>query len=371
MILLTAYNLDVQRYMQGVKLNSKQKDIILNSIKQSVIESGKSFYELFPNKQYLVLEKITYLLSGCGLWKIGADKLAEDLGVSKTTVYNAVKAIKQTGKILVGRLADDGAGKYIFVLKDHENFKEILKEVFFIDELPVEEEQVEKSNKTDAFEGLSEGLSEGQFVGLQNHESLEGVSLESENSHSNNINSFKSFNSKQEKNIIKDSIESELIEATKKQKESEHLNTYYTNEFQFELYHAIKKHTYHEQIKNNASILGLRVGSNADKAAFLLAIKAIWKIDRFLRTGGTVDTTVPALFTKLYTDLIKEYSSKPSKSATASVGPIKAVPLWNWLEEDSNRTPVSEPATVSFEGKRLSIEQIKANITDQDEYEVW
>ncbi|RUU69350.1 HTH domain-containing protein, partial [Mesorhizobium sp. M7A.F.Ca.MR.362.00.0.0] len=76
--------------------------------------------------QKLVLDEIVYFLSGKGIWKIGADKLAERVGCSERTVYNAVRAIKQTGTILVCRLADNNAGKYIFVYKDHPNFDDIM-----------------------------------------------------------------------------------------------------------------------------------------------------------------------------------------------------------------------------------------------------
>ncbi|WP_048882992.1 HTH domain-containing protein [Bacillus sp. 445_BSPC] len=333
-MMLTAYNLDVQRYIQGIRHNTEQKYMILNSIEQSVIESGKSFYKLFPNKQYLVLEKITYLLSGCGIWKIGADKLAEDIGVSITTVYNAVKAIKKTGEIIVGRLADHNAGKYIFVLKSHPNFKEILNKVFFIDELP--EEKLNEEIKED--NNASEELTVGHFVGLEDDESFGRVSTDEEKPSSNN-NNF--LSSKQEKNSIKDSIENELINAAKEQKEDQQISLYYTNKFQFELYQTIKKHTYHEKLKDHASVLGLRIGSNADKKSLILAIQAIWKIEKHLRKGGIIKKSIPAMFSDLYADLLK-YPRTHNKSKTEET-PSSSVPFVNWLDKDLSQIPIEQP----------------------------
>ncbi|MCT1389841.1 helix-turn-helix domain-containing protein [Peribacillus frigoritolerans] len=339
-MMLTAYNLDVQRYIQGIRHNTEQKYMILNSIEQSVIKSGKSFNKLFPNKQYLVLEKITYLLSGCGIWKIGADKLAEDIGVSVTTVYNAVKAIKETGKIIVGRLADHNAGKYIFVLKSHPNFKEILNKVFFIDELPEEKlnEEIKENEEKIEDNNASEELTVGHFVGLEDEQSFGRVSTEEEKPSSNN-NNF--LSSKQEKNSIKDSIENELLNAAKEQKEDQHISLYYTNKFQFELYQTIKKHTYHEKLKDHASVLGLRIGSNADKKSLILAIQAIWKIEKHLRKGGIIKSSIPAMFSDLYSDLLK-YQRTHNKSKSEGT-PSSNVPFVNWLDKDLSQIPIEQP----------------------------
>lgn len=339
-MMLTAYNLDVQRYIQGVKLCKKKKYMILNSIEQTVIESGKSFYKLFPKKQYKVLEKITYFLSGCGIWKMGADKLAKEIGVSITTVYNAVKAIKKTGRIIVGRLADDNAGKYIFVLKSHPNFKEILNKVFFIDELPEEKlnEEIKENEEKTEDNNTSEELTVGHFVGLEDEQSFGRVSTEKEKPSSNN-NNF--LSSKQEKNSIKDSIENELLNAAKEQKEDQHISLYYTNKFQFELYQTIKKHTYHEKLKDHASVLGLRIGSNADKKSIILAIQAIGKIDKHLRKGGIIKRSIPALFSDLYSDLLK-YPRTHNKTKSEET-PSSSVPFVNWLDKDLSKIPIEQP----------------------------
>ncbi|MGE7625102.1 hypothetical protein ACQKMD_19360 [Viridibacillus sp. NPDC096237] len=80
-----------------------------------------------------MLDEIIYMTSGCGVWKMGSDTLARRAKVSQSTVFNAVRALKQTDLFVVGRLADDNAGKYIFVNKLHPNFEDIMKEVFFFE----------------------------------------------------------------------------------------------------------------------------------------------------------------------------------------------------------------------------------------------
>ena len=141
MLKLTAYNQDVQRYLQGGKSTRLRKATIIDIIQESVLATGKSFDKLFPNKskRKAVMDEIIFYLSGSGICKVAAETLAKNTEASVRTVYDAVKKLKETGEILVGGLAD-GKNKYIFVLKSHPNFKEILREVFFIDELPVEKQ---------------------------------------------------------------------------------------------------------------------------------------------------------------------------------------------------------------------------------------
>jgi hypothetical protein len=359
MLKLTAYNQDVQRYLQGGKSTRIRKATIIDIIQESVLATGKSFDRLFPNKskRKAVMDEIIFYLSGSGICKVAAETLAKNTETSVRTVYDAVKNLKETGEILVGGLAD-GKNKYIFVLKSHPNFKEILREVFFIEELPVEkqsEEPVEPHSEPEQQinpvdlqpeimqpEELVEDPSKNNHIAEhnvveiaehKNSETVEGVDFEGQKSSFNNINFF-SF--KQEKNNYKHLIENEIINACKKQNDLEYLNTYYTNEWQFELYNYIYNSNFHQYIRDNAIILGLRVGSNADKNSFLLSIKAIIKMDIFLKKGGTIETTVQALFTRLYTDLIKEYTAKPNKTIKSVTEPPKPVLVYNWLEKDGS-----------------------------------
>ena len=83
------------------------------------------------------------LLSGNGICKISAETLADKANCSVRTVTDTVRALKQTGEILVAGLAD-GKNKYVFVLKTHPNFTTILKEVFYINAYQIAERTAEQ-----------------------------------------------------------------------------------------------------------------------------------------------------------------------------------------------------------------------------------
>lgn len=78
------------------------------------------------------------------------------------------------------------------------------------------------------------------------------------------------------------------------------------------MYHTIKAGTYHPALKANASIIGLRVGSNCDQSLFRLAFNVLGKIDRFLKNNGTLTDSVQALFSRVYSDNTK-LSNAPKK----------------------------------------------------------
>ncbi|MES1052207.1 cytosolic protein [Bacillus thuringiensis] len=325
---MTAYNKDVQKYMQQNQLSTQKKNEIIDAIRNNVSDNNQSFESLFPtrSKRKDVMDHIIYLLSGNGICKISAETLASKADCSVRTVTDTVRALKQTGEILVAGLAD-GKNKYVFVLKTHPHFTTIMKEVFYIDADQIAE------------------LTAKQVAEQKNAETVEAVSLEDEKTSSNYNNFINSFHSlKQEKNndrvSLTKSIENELKEVQNDiQKEFERVHTYYVNEFQKMMYHTIKAGTYHPTLKTNASIIGLRVGSNCNKSLFLLAFNALGKVDKFLKNNGTLTDSVQALFTKVYNDNIK-LSKTPRKVNTSNSDASKTrtkVSFYNWLEEDSSK----------------------------------
>ncbi|MGG5739661.1 cytosolic protein [Bacillus cereus group sp. IBL03679] len=355
---MTAYNKDVQKYMQLNKLCSQKKNEIIDAIRNNVNDNNQSFESLFPthSKRKDVMDHIIYLLSGNGICKISAETLASKADCSVRTVTDTVRALKQTGEILVAGLAD-GKNKYVFVLKTHPNFTTIMKEVFYVDADQIAE------------------LNTKQVAEQKNAEAVEAVSLESEKTSSNYNNSINSFHSlKQEKNndrvSLTESIENELEEAQNDiQKEFERIHTYYVNEFQEMMYYTIKSSTYHHTLKTNASIIGLRVGSNCDKGLFCLALNAIGKIDRFLKSNGTLTDTVQALFTKVYNDNIK--ATKASKTAITSNSeaskPHTKVLFYNWLEEDKSKEPSTNTYTNATKYSFIPESELKISKEEADE----
>ncbi|MBG9582664.1 cytosolic protein [Bacillus thuringiensis] len=336
---LTAYNADVQKYMQQNRLSTQRKTEIMDAMRKRVDNTNQSFESLFPSrsKRKNVMDHIIYLLSGNGICKISAETLAGKANCSVRTVNAAVRVLKQTNEILVAGLAD-GKNKYVFVLKMHSNFTTIMKEVFFINTEQIAE------------------LNAGQVAEQKNDETVETVRIETEKMSSNYTNSINSFNSlKQEKNNDKvslvESIENELKEAqTDVKKEFERIHTYFVNEYQEMMYHTIKAGTYHPTLKANASIIGLRVGSNCDKSLFHLAFNALSKIDRFLKNNGILTDSVQALFTKVYSHNIK-LSRMPKKHHTGSSNVHNTKTpfiFYNWLEDNGTKESSTKTIDSSF-----------------------
>lgn len=298
--LLTAYNQDVQKYIERPS-TSKTKAII-NEIKENALSEGLSFNRFFPTntKKYRVLNYIVYLTSVGGIGTIACKTLAEKVGASIRTVKEAVSNLKKLGCFIVGGLAN-GANKYIFVYKNHNNFNEILANVFYINALPTAPQiaHLENTKTTD-----TQGLEEGKTDSIYNYPSL----------------------SKQEKDNIRDSIENDVKEATK---QSERIEEYVTNPYQKLLYENIitNKHI-HNKIKQDASVIALRAGSNCSEKTYGIALKSVAKVDKFLYFDGVAES-VPALFERIYTDRIKYcayYTTEPSKPKRDTSY------LHNWLE---------------------------------------
>ncbi|PGC85733.1 cytosolic protein [Bacillus toyonensis] len=332
---LTAYNTDVQKYMQKNRLSTQKKNETIDAMRKRIDDTNQSFESLFPSrsKRKNVMDYIIYMLSGNGICKIAAEKLADKADCSVRTVTATVRALKQTGELLVAGLAD-GKNKYVFVLKTHPNFTTIMKEVFYIDA----------------------ELNANQVAEQKNHETLETVRLETEKTSSNYNNSINSFSSlKQEKNndrvSLMESIENELEEAQNDiHKEFERVHTYFVNEYQEMMYHTIKAGTYHPILKANASIISLRVGSNCDESLFLLAFNALGKINRFLKNNGILTDSVQALFTKTYNDNIR--LSKLHKKVYTGYSDVHnkktSFIFYNWLEDSGPKESSTNTIDNSF-----------------------
>ncbi|EJR01689.1 hypothetical protein II5_04486 [Bacillus cereus MSX-A1] len=185
---LTAYNADIQKYMQQNRLSTKKKNEIINAIRNRINDTNQSFENLFPtrSKRKDVMDHIIYMLSGNGICKISAETLTRKADCSVRTITATVRALKQTGEILVAGLAD-GKNKYVFVLKTHPNFTTIMKKVFYID-------AEQNAN---------------QIAEQKNHESLEAVSLEGEKTNSNYNNPINPLNIINKRNSIQNNSMSE------------------------------------------------------------------------------------------------------------------------------------------------------------------
>lgn len=310
MTILTATNQRVQFYLtyttEKPTTIAKRKRLI--AFKESLQERGLMLDEVFPLKQLAVLDRILYITSGAGIAKVGADKLAEKCDVSPSTVYNAVRALKETGEFIVARLikSKGGAGKYIFVDKKHANFKEIMREVFAFSDV--------KINK--------------QFVEQKMTEDFEPLSIKDEKQTSN-FNIF--YNSKQEKEIyindmeiIKKSIEQETGRSTR-----EYVEQYASNSFQIAFYDVLNVMPYDSSILRLKHILALRIGSDCDIKRFNVAKKVIHSIAMRINEGYEFNNLV-ATFTVALENAVNYKNVINLESNVKYKAP--AVKFYNWLD---------------------------------------
>lgn len=305
MTTLTATNQRVQFYLtySTDKPTTTAKYKRLASFKESLLDKGVMIDEVFPAKQFEVLDRILYLTSGSGIAKVGADKLAEKCEVSTSTVYNAVRALKETGQFVVARLIKrrGGAGKYIFIDKQHANFSDIMREVFALSDAKIKE----------------------QFKEQDSPKSLAPVSVEDNNWSSNLYISLKQEKESyiSDKEIIKEAIEEEKTEQPR-----EYVEQYASNPLQITFYDVLSVMPYDNAIQSVKHVLALRIGSDCDIKRFTMAKKVVHSIAMRINEGYEFDNIV-ATFSAALKNAInyKETIVQASKKTT--------IPFYDWLKE--------------------------------------
>lgn len=321
MTTLTATNERVQAYMYNKQRPNKGlKNNRLQKFNDLLHQAGKFITELFPRKQVKVLDEILYITSGCGIAKIGLDKLAVRADVSERTAATAVKKLKETGQYIIARLNAGQAGKYIFVDKQHPNFLDIMEYVFHKDAIQLA----------------------SHFATLQNAETVDTTDSNEQKEESNcftsSISSFEtSFISdvndiatldKEAVQEIRNEIDSEPAVTIEEQKVL--LEQYATNEHQKMYFEIMTMFPLHEEIKSSLWKLALRVGSDATVRHMHIAKTVTFELNMQLHERTTViKESVVALFSDLYT---KELAA-PSKVETKAVASSRPVEFYDWLSE--------------------------------------
>lgn len=304
---LTANNQRVQNYIMhsNDKPSTKKTKNRMTQLAEILENTGTFFSELFPVAQARVIDEIIYLSSGCGIAKIGSDRLAERSDVSVRTVTNAVKALKLTNQFIVARIANGRAGKYIFVDKMHSNFGQIMNEVF--------------------------SLNAELFAELQNMGSTGAVSTNSQKLSSNHynylkhaLNNYISYQTLQ--NVIDKEKPKTIIEQRK------YLNVYSTNTYQKDLFEFIVSMPYADIFIQQASIIALRIGSDADRSRFTIAKRIINSMALDYSQGTQFDNVVASFSAGLKKAIIRHDNKSISLIETET--PEKPIPIfYNWLEE--------------------------------------
>ena len=337
-MILTASNERVQAYLQGnIPPTTTAKEKRLEKFQKLLQTFGLFSSELFPNKQNNVLDEILYLTSGCGICKIGADRLAQRAGVSERTVSTAVRQLKITDQFIVARINSGRAGKYIFVDKLHPNFKEIMDFVFNLDA-----EQF-------AY----------QVASLQQTKNVDITASNNTKSDSNYFSSFiktsflynnSSLNKIDNEAIqeIQQAIDEEPVINLDTQKE--YLNQYATNEYQHLLFETMRIFPLHKELENNLYKLSLRVGSDATIKEFNIAKNVMFELNMQLVQSTTeIKNSVTALFSSLYKEAL--LSANHSKEIIELNNTVSSNAIfYNWLDERENYDPQpkTQPNTPFF-----------------------
>lgn len=327
--MLTAYNDQVQNYMtQSAQKNStSKKEALIQTLKEKLKNEGRSYGALFSPTKSIVLDMIFYLTSGTGIWKIGSDALANKCDVSTSTVFKTVAALKTTDTFVVARLADQKAGKYIFVNKLHQNFKEIMRDIFHLEVHEINDLETANKYKTE--------LRKEQETSLQNIESTDTTDVDDDNLVSNNFNYFSFI---QEKSIYSDLIKEALKKEAANQseiksieKQEKLLEEYGACSLQMTLFDLIVTSPYPELLKKNAYKIVLRSGSNLNIARFNKAKKVIHELALSIHEQQKSPRQIVALFDYMYKKALSHSVTYENEEVIPSTQ-RKVMPLYNWLE---------------------------------------
>jgi len=306
----------------GKKPNGSVKAKRLKQLEEDLLQQNIFMDELFPQKQFLVLEQIAFWLSANGLCKVGTDKLEEKLGVSVRTVRNAIKAIKSTNQFVVGRLQSTktNCGKYIIVDKQHENFKSIMREVFLLSEASIAQLNAQQNAQQKMLKDID-------MTGLKHENKSPNLSL--------------SFNNLKQAINNKYIHSFDMLEAIKRETESQQpktadeqrtlLLTYTDNEYQRLFFDFIQTMPYPSIVRENAYKLALRVGSDADIERFFAAKEVIHHISMDMESNHF--DNVVAVFTTALLNRLEYPSIRPVKLANQHVRTTNKGVFYNWLEE--------------------------------------
>lgn len=320
---MTTYTANNQRIQFFINCSTKYP---ANEIKEAKLQRLKKLEgdlrqqnvfmnELFPSKQFLVLEQIIYWINkNNGICKFGTDKLIQSIqdnigvSVSVRTVRSAIKAIKMTRQFIVTRLQSNRCnnGKYVIVDMKHDSFKEILKEVFLLSDDKIAHQfahqKPEKNN--------DEALIHKQSI---------------DENKSFNLTIFKTSNTN---NNIYKAIQQDIEEDVLKNNNREYVEKFATNDYQLKFYDLVEMMPFPEQIMENKAVLALRIGSDATSKTFVKAKRLIMHMAVQITDGYTYDNVVAA-FTKGLYNAMQYKTIKPQ--VVAKEVPIFA--LYNWLAE--------------------------------------
>ena len=330
MTFMTVYNQPVQVFMEKNKDKNYRsiKYTMLRTFKEILVSIGKLYEECFPRVKSKIVEYIFFLTSGAGIWKISAEAIAKKLECSISSVFNTVNELKKTGVFVIARLANNGAGKYVFVNKLHYNFKKIMQEVFNFSEEEIDETIVEKKEET-----VKDCKNKGQFKGQQSSEKLGHARGESRYFTPYLFESLL----KQEKICISDTKDLKLKEVLDRPKsfeeQKEALMTFGADTQQMLLFETIHSWPYPQSIKDQGYKLVLRAGSDLSTEAFHRAKDAIHEVAMRIISNQMTIRTLPGLFESIFRSLLTNNTNLGSNIQERYSRSSISMPLYDWLRE--------------------------------------
>lgn len=322
---MTTYTANNQRIQFFINCSTKYtaneikeaKSLRLKNLEADLRQQNVFMNELFPSKQFLVLEQIIYWINkNNGICKFGTDKLIQSIqdninvSVSVRTVRNAIKAMKLTNQFIVTRLQSNRCnnGKYVIVDMKHENFKEILKEVFLMSDDKIAHQFAhQKSEKS-----IDEALVQQQSI---------------DENKSSNLTIFKTSNTN---NNIYKAIQQDIEEDVLKNNNREYVEKFATNDYQLKFYDLVEMMPFPEQIMANKAVLALRIGSDATSKTFVKAKGLIVHMALRINEGYTYDNVVAAFTKGLYNAM--QY--KTVKTAKVVSKEVPTFIHFNWLRKE-------------------------------------
>lgn len=129
--MLTAYDDMISMFNEKYKSNLFKKSSWSDlRVFRNKINEHSEYSRLFSPTKERVLKKILSSTKDTGISVLSGNLLSEKCNVSTSTVYKTVINLKKTNTFIVGRIANERAGNYIFVNKSHPHCQNILREVF-------------------------------------------------------------------------------------------------------------------------------------------------------------------------------------------------------------------------------------------------
>lgn len=310
MKILTTTSERVQFFITyGEKCARDAKYKRMRRLEEDLAARGEYISELFPRKQWQLLDAIIYKTSANGICKIGGDTLAADVGVSKRTISTFNRNLEATGQYIIARLRNSrtNCGKLVYVDMLHPNFEDIMRECF----------------------SLSASQVATQIAEQENAENLDKTELKDENQ-SCNLNNLNNKTSKTNNNNIYKAISSKVEEKACKENAKEYVERYATNSRQIAFYELLSDLPMPKAIDDLKAVLALRIGSDCDAKRYVKAKRLIMQMALRIRDGFVYENIVAAFTGGL--SAAENYPTVVQSVEKQRVAPVYA--RYNWLNKE-------------------------------------